>query len=82
MIRDIRHSGKFYGSTTVGERGQIVIPQEARKDLKIKRGNKFLVLGGPKMVVLAKMDGLTQLAKHLSRKLSYIQRALKKKETK
>jgi AbrB family looped-hinge helix DNA binding protein len=34
---------KNYGLTTVGERGQIVIPKKIRNALKIKTGNKFLV---------------------------------------
>ncbi len=33
----------FYGSVTVGERGQIVIPAEARAELDIKAGDKLLV---------------------------------------
>jgi len=35
----------FYGSVTVGERGQIVIPSKLRKKLGIKPGDKILVLG-------------------------------------
>ena len=36
---------KFYGSVTVSERGQIVIPAEARKDFDIAPGDKLLVFG-------------------------------------
>jgi AbrB family looped-hinge helix DNA binding protein len=36
---------KFYGSVTVSERGQVVIPTEARKDFGIKAGDKLLVFG-------------------------------------
>lgn len=36
---------KFYGSTTVGERGQVVIPAEARRDLQITPATKLLVFG-------------------------------------
>ncbi len=36
---------KFYGSVTVSERGQIVIPTDARKDFNIKTGDKLLVFG-------------------------------------
>lgn len=36
---------KFYGSITVSERGQIVIPVEARKDFDIRTGDKLLVFG-------------------------------------
>ena len=40
---------KFYGSITVSERGQMVIPAEARKDFNIKSGNKLLVFGDMQM---------------------------------
>jgi AbrB family looped-hinge helix DNA binding protein len=36
---------RFYGSVTVSERGQIVVPAEARKDFNIKAGDKLLVFG-------------------------------------
>jgi AbrB family looped-hinge helix DNA binding protein len=36
---------RFYGSVTVSERGQIVIPADARKDFGIKTGDKLLVFG-------------------------------------
>lgn len=35
---------KLYGTTTVGTRGQVVIPAMARKELKIKPGDQLLVL--------------------------------------
>jgi AbrB family looped-hinge helix DNA binding protein len=34
----------FYGSVTVGERGQIVLPASLRKKFKIDPGDKLLVL--------------------------------------
>jgi len=36
---------RFYGAITVSERGQIVIPAEARRDFNIQVGDKLLVLG-------------------------------------
>jgi AbrB family looped-hinge helix DNA binding protein len=36
---------KFYGTTTVGERGQVVIPAEARRDLELAPSTKLLVFG-------------------------------------
>ncbi len=35
----------FFGAVTVGERGQIVIPQKARKIFDIKAGDQILILG-------------------------------------
>lgn len=36
---------RFYGAVTVSERGQIVIPVEARREMGIEIGDKLLVLG-------------------------------------
>jgi AbrB family looped-hinge helix DNA binding protein len=38
---------EFQGSTTVGERGQIVLPAEVRKKHGIKPGDKLLVISNP-----------------------------------
>jgi len=37
---------QFWGSATVGERGQIVIPADARQELDIKSGDKLLIFSG------------------------------------
>ncbi|MBP7887082.1 MAG: AbrB/MazE/SpoVT family DNA-binding domain-containing protein [Candidatus Marinimicrobia bacterium] len=42
---EVPEGKKFYGSITVSERGQIVIPADARKDFIIKTGDKLLVFG-------------------------------------
>ena len=34
---------KTYGTATLGERGQLVIPAELRKELKIKSGDQLMV---------------------------------------
>jgi AbrB family looped-hinge helix DNA binding protein len=50
---------KFYGSITVSERGQIVIPVEARRDFDIEVGDKLLVMADlEKGIVLAKASDL------------------------
>jgi len=43
---------KFYGSATVGERGQIAIPAEARREMTIEPGAKLLAFGAPNRQVL------------------------------
>lgn len=35
---------KFYGSTTVGEKGQVVLPADLRRNNKIETGEKLAVL--------------------------------------
>lgn len=41
------HHGKILGTTTVGERGQVVIPAEARTEMGISGGDKLVVFGNP-----------------------------------
>ncbi len=53
---------KLYGSTTVGERGQVVIPAEARRDFQITPTTKLLVFGGPGGVglIFTKAESVTE----------------------
>lgn len=37
----------LYGTVTVGERGQIVIPANARRDLNIGPGDKLMIIKRP-----------------------------------
>jgi bifunctional DNA-binding transcriptional regulator/antitoxin component of YhaV-PrlF toxin-antitoxin module len=43
--KDMRVIGRCFGTAVLGPRGQLVIPVEARKELNIDTGNKFLVFG-------------------------------------
>jgi len=48
--KDLQYGGWeqfFYGSVTVGERGQIVIPAEARAEMEIYAGDKLLIMRHP-----------------------------------
>lgn len=40
-------SEAFYGTSTVGERGQVVIPAEARAELGIHPGDKLMMMRHP-----------------------------------
>ena len=53
----------FQGSVTVGERGQIVIPAEARKKYDISPGDKVLVIGHPSGsgIIICKIDDMRQM---------------------
>lgn len=39
------HNKKLYGTATVGTKGQIVIPVDARDELNIKEGDRLYVVG-------------------------------------
>lgn len=65
----------FYGTATVGERGQIVIPADARKKMGINPGDKILVIGHPKNagLLLCKIDAMKELFSSLLEDLSRIE---------
>ena len=43
----MKYDEAFYGSATVGDRGQIVIPADARADLGLAPGDKVLIMRHP-----------------------------------
>lgn len=54
MLED---QGKFiFGVVRVGERGQIVIPKDARDIYDIKAGDSLLVLGDKKGMAIVKTE--------------------------
>ena len=38
--------------TTIGERGQVVIPQSLREELKIHKGDKFMLMHKDEMIIM------------------------------
>lgn len=56
------------GSVTVGERGQVVIPSEAREEMKINAGDKLLVFKAPveNVLIVAKPETFEKLIAHIS----------------
>jgi AbrB family looped-hinge helix DNA binding protein len=56
----------IFGMVKVGERGQIVIPLEARKIFDIKSGDLVLVAGDAgKGIAIAKVEGMKKYAMQL-----------------
>lgn len=69
---DKRPIGKCLGSTTVGPRGQVVIPAKARKELSLGVGSRLLVFGhfGDKGLIFLKVEAVEELLNVMSRRLS------------
>lgn len=67
---DLEHS--FIGAVTVGERGQVVIPADARKKLDIHTGDRLLVMGHPNRdgLMLFKVEAVREFLSHLAAGLS------------
>lgn len=74
-----KNGEQFYGATTIGEKGQVVIPAEAREAMGLKKGDKLLVFGmGCDMVALSKLSKVEQFASHLSGRLDAIREVINK----
>lgn len=69
----------FYGSTTVGERGQIVLPVKLRGDLKIKKGDKLLVIVDPhgSRINLINPDTMNEFLDMISENINQIKSKIK-----
>ena len=63
----------FYGAVTVGERGQVVIPAEARKAFGIETGDKLLVFAHPSEhgVTLVKIDAVERFVEVLRESIDH-----------
>ncbi len=59
---------KLYGTATVGSKGQVVIPADAREELNIEPGDRLYVLGSMhgSGIVLLKEDMLEHLVEQMS----------------
>jgi bifunctional DNA-binding transcriptional regulator/antitoxin component of YhaV-PrlF toxin-antitoxin module len=59
---------KFYGSVRVGERGQVVIPVEARKEFRFEPGARLLVFGSPlkEALILTRAEFVTEFLTRLA----------------
>ena len=63
----------FYGTVTVGERGQIVVPAQARTDLDITPGDKLLVFAHPRQIGLMIVN-----VANVGRIMAFMEQALKR----
>jgi AbrB family looped-hinge helix DNA binding protein len=66
MIERKRDS-HLYGTVKVGDRGQVVIPAEARKELDIKPGDLLFVMAGRNRrgIAMVKADAMRELAEKI-----------------
>ncbi|HEY1644848.1 MAG TPA: AbrB/MazE/SpoVT family DNA-binding domain-containing protein [Candidatus Saccharimonadales bacterium] len=58
----------FHGSTSVSDKGQVVIPAEAREAFGLKRGDKLMVFGGRRgnVLMLVKPDYVQNIINRLN----------------
>jgi AbrB family looped-hinge helix DNA binding protein len=62
------HDKKLYGTATVGTKGQVVIPSDAREALGIQTGDRLYVVGSTskKFIGFIQEEQLRQLIEHIT----------------
>ena len=62
-----KRDSRIYGTVKVGDRGQVVIPAEARKELDIKPGDLLFVMAGRNRrgIAMVKADSMKELAEKI-----------------
>jgi AbrB family looped-hinge helix DNA binding protein len=62
------HDKKLYGTTTVGTKGQVVIPAVAREELDINSTDRLYVIGSVRsgVVILLKEDKIEKFIEQMN----------------
>ncbi|MDX2776461.1 AbrB/MazE/SpoVT family DNA-binding domain-containing protein [Streptomyces caniscabiei] len=83
MNKSLMGDKKLYGTATVGTKGQIVIPADAREELNIKPGDRMYVMNAMhgSGIVLLKEEMLESLVQQMTEHIESF-RALSKDNNK
>lgn len=78
------HEKRLYGTATVGTKGQVVIPADAREQLDIQTGDRLYVIGSPKskVVTFIKEEQVEQFIEKISAHLEDFRSIKNNKERK
>ena len=79
------HKPAFYGTATIGTKGQIVIPSEAREELGLNPGDKVVVIGikDHGMLGICPVSSVEKMLMQTAEQLEYIRGVVEQtKETK
>ena len=74
--------GKVYGAAMVGERGQLVIPADLRKDLDIKAGERLMIFAkiDRKMISIMREEDFSDFLQKASRIISKLENKVSKED--
>lgn len=74
------HDKHLYGTATVGTKGQVVIPADAREALNIQTGDRLYVMGSPtrKWLGFVKEEQLREMLDHITDNIEHYKDLLNK----
>jgi len=77
------HNRKLYGTATVGTKGQVVIPADAREEMNIQSGDRLYVVGPAdgSFLCFLKEDMLETMVQDMTQQIESFQ-ALKQAKSK
>lgn len=78
-MKDHHFEKSCCGTTHVGERGQVVIPADARKKMNLKSGDKLITfVKNDKALIMVKAENIEKLAAKMAEHTEKLKRAIKK----
>lgn len=78
-MNDMKEDQNIFGTVTVGENGQIVIPEDIREKFNINPGDKLLILGDEKKgIAIVKEDTLKKFAVKILESVDSARNAIEK----
>ena len=78
------HAKKLFGTTTVGTKGQVVIPVSAREEMCVNVGDRMYVVGSPHqgVLLLLQESKIEEFIEHMNLQIETLQTLKKKKNNK
>lgn len=72
------HDFKFYASATIGMKGQIVIPIDARNELNLSEGEKVMIFKAPHHngLLVLKADEIAEIVTGMSTRVEEITKSV------
>ena len=71
------HGPKFYGSTIISDKGQVVIPAEARNELGLEKGDKLIVMSAHgDSLILARVSSFKIFSEEIEKRQAVINKII------
>ena len=73
---------KVYGITTVNDKGQVVIPAEARRDRGFEPGARLVVVSPPhgRGLMLLRVEEVEKIMSHMAKEMGIVQEQIRQAE--
>ena len=79
------HPIKLYGITTVNDKGQVVIPADARRDQGFEPGTRLAIMSPPHShlgLMILKVEEIEKIMGHMAKEMGMVQEQIKRSEEK